>query len=70
LMNELALATLFNTKSWARRFGISERLVKRLRAEARDQLAQMARKGPVHCQVLVFNSGSSSKQPGPKKAAA
>jgi hypothetical protein len=69
LLSEMQLATQFNTKAWCRRFGISPRQVKRLRAEARELLAELALKGPVQCHVVVFNSGGS-KRPAPKVEAA
>lgn len=56
LLAELALATQMNTKAWCRRYGIAPRTVKRLRAEAREALAQKARNGPINWRVLVLNS--------------
>lgn len=56
LLAELTLATQFNTKAWCRRYGVSARTVKRLRAKAREDLAEKAHKGPVNLRVLVLNS--------------
>jgi hypothetical protein len=55
LLNEMMLSSQFNTKAWSRRFGISPRQVRRLRAEAREILAATAANGPVLCQVKVLN---------------
>lgn len=55
LFNEMELAELFNTKTWSRRFGISPRQVKRLRAMVRERLAARAPKGPVNIVVMAFN---------------
>ena len=49
LLNEMMLSSQFNTKAWSRRFGISPRQVRRLRAEAREILAATAANGPVLC---------------------
>ena len=62
ILSEMQLATLFNTKAWVRRFSISPRQVKRLRAEARELLARKAQKGPVNFCVMELNSKQGSKR--------
>lgn len=52
IMNEMILAELFSEKVWARRYGISVRTVKRLRAEARERLALSV---PQNISVMLFN---------------
>jgi len=69
ILAEMQLAALFNVKSWARRYNISPRTVKRLKAEALERMARIAQKGPIHCQVTVFNS-NSGPPPRPTVAAA
>jgi hypothetical protein len=53
IMNEMILSELFSEKAWARRYGISVRTVKRLRAEARERMALMV---PENIHVTLFNS--------------
>jgi hypothetical protein len=66
LLNEMRLAEIFNTKMWSRRFGISPRTVKRLRAELRGQptgpMGATAPNGPATAQVLPLNAGSAKRR--------
>jgi FixJ family two-component response regulator len=59
IINEMILAELFSEKAWARRFQISPRTVKRLRAEARERMALMV---PENIQVTLFNSNRERKR--------
>jgi hypothetical protein len=69
ILKEMQLVDLlFNTKRWADRFRISERQVKRLRAEARELL--MAPKGPLHVRIVVSNDLISEPPAGSKVNAA
>lgn len=53
IINEMVLSELFSEKAWARRYGISPRTVKRLRAEARERMALNV---PQNISVTLFNS--------------
>jgi hypothetical protein len=59
ILNEMILSELFSEKAWARRYGISARTVKRLRAEARDRMALNV---PENIQVTLFNAGSRERK--------
>jgi hypothetical protein len=59
LMNEMILAELFSEKAWARRYGVSIRTVKRLRAEARERMALNV---PQNISVMLFNGGRERKR--------
>jgi DNA-directed RNA polymerase specialized sigma24 family protein len=52
IINEMVLSELFSEKAWARRYGVSVRTVKRLRAEARERLALNV---PESISVTLFN---------------
>jgi DNA-directed RNA polymerase specialized sigma24 family protein len=59
ILNEMILSELFSEKAWARRYGISARTVKRLRAEARERLAQSV---PQNISVTLFNAVRERKR--------
>jgi hypothetical protein len=59
LLNEMILAELFSEKAWARRYGVSIRTVKRLRAEARERMALMV---PANIHVTLFNANRERKR--------
>jgi hypothetical protein len=59
LVNEMILAELFSEKAWSRRYGVSIRTVKRLRAEARERMALMV---PDNIHVTLLNTNRERKR--------
>jgi hypothetical protein len=59
IINEMVLSELFSEKAWARRYGISQRTVKRLRAEARELIAINA---PRTIQVFLLDGVRDKKR--------
>jgi hypothetical protein len=59
IINEMVLSELFSEKAWARRYGISPRTVKRLRAEARELIAINA---PRTIQVFLLDGVRDRKR--------
>ncbi len=65
ILDEMVLAELFSEKAWCRRYQISARTVKRLRAEARELLARQlaAQNGPFNVVVMALNnSGNNARK--------
>jgi len=58
ILREMRLAEIFNTKRWSQRYCMSHRTVKRLRAEAREQLA---RGGPATAVVVWFTTNGPQR---------
>lgn len=59
IINEMVLSELFSEKAWARRYGISARTVKRLRAQARELIAINA---PRNIQVFLLDGARDKKR--------
>jgi hypothetical protein len=56
LLNEMRLAALLNEKSWSRRYGLSPRQLRRLRAQALER--PLARSGDAH-RILILGPWSA-----------
>jgi hypothetical protein len=59
IINEMVLSELFSEKAWSRRYGISVRTVKRLRAQARELIAINA---PRTIQVFLLDGVRDRKR--------
>ena len=59
IINEMVLSELFSEKSWVKRYGISARTVKRLRAEAREMIEINA---PRNIQVILLDRPRDRKR--------
>lgn len=56
LLNEMRLAALLNEKSWCRRYGVSSRTLRRLRAKALER--PLAQSGGDH-HILILGPRSA-----------
>ena len=56
LLAEMELAELFTEKMWQRRYGLSPRTLRRLRAKMRERQRPVAALGPDTVHVVVIQS--------------